>query len=80
MQPEFERMMEQAKEIGWLRAQLKIHAWRIQDAIRADDIPSLGDTAESMICISEKGRREIMKEITNNMEENHAIPTRNDNR
>ena len=64
MKPEFERkrMMEQASEIGWLRAQLKIHAWRIQDAIRADDIPSLGDTAESMIRISEKGKNEIMEE------------------
>ena len=62
MQPEFERMMEQASEIGWLRAQMKIHAWRIQDAIRADDIPSLGDTAESMIRISEKGKNEIMEE------------------
>ena len=68
MKSEFERMMEKASEIGWLRAQMKIHAWRIQDAIRADDIPSLGDTAESMIRISEKGRREIMKEITNNKE------------
>ena len=80
MKSEFERMMEKASEIGWLRAQMKIHAWRIQDAIRADDIPSLGDTAESIHRIAEMTSEQIMKEITNNKEENHAIPTRNDNR
>ena len=79
MQPEFERMMEQASEIGWLRAQMKIHAWRVQDAIRADSTKMLHETTESMIRISKMTSEEIMKEIKKN-EENHAIPTRNENR
>ena len=73
MKLEFKRLMDQAKEIGWLRAQLKIHAWRIQDAIRADDIPSLGDTAESIHRIAEMTSEQIMKEITNNKEGNYGL-------
>ena len=80
MKPEHDRMLELASQMGWLRAQLRIHAWRVQDAIRADDAASLGDTAESMIRISEMTSEEIMKEIKKNEEEHHAISTRNANR
>ena len=83
MKPEYDRIgriMELAGETGWLRAQLKIHAWRVQDAIRSDSTKMLHETAESMIRISEMTSEEIMNEIKKNEEEHHALSTRNDNR
>ena len=56
-------MIEPYKITGWLSAQMKIHAWRVQDAIRADSTKMLHEASESMLRISEMTLDEIMKEI-----------------
>lgn len=45
------------KQIGWLRAQMKIHAYRLIDGKPTSEI------VESMLLISNMGKQQMMDEI-----------------